>query len=193
MLWTSPQVCVWVVWVCFRVKFSFATLTGYSPCQTNSVIPRSQTQVKSAVLLKETRYKLKAQTEKWGRNCLGGYIITEVLASSPRQALTTWLLFRKCKWHIALLCDISKPTCSVLALDSVDPALGRSREGVKQASFSSLTLYSVFYPGWNPSGLFKHVTQFALNSWDKGLHAAQESAHCSHTVKWCQKVATILC
>lgn len=101
------SVCGWV-WVCFRVKFSFAALWLLSPCQKNSVFPRSQTQVKSAVLLKETRYKLKPKRKSGGkRNCLGGYIITEVLASSPWQALTTWLFFRKCKWHIALLCDIS--------------------------------------------------------------------------------------
>lgn len=187
------SLCGWV-WVCFRVDFSFATLWLLSPCQKNSVIPRSQTQVKSAVLLKETRYKLKPQMEKWGKKKLFGWLYNHWSSCQQPTAGSHHLtVFQEMQiTHSLALWYLCKPTCSVLALDSVDPALGRiGREWNRHLLDFPHSLLCL-YPGWNPSGLFKHVTQFALNSWDKGLHVAWRWS-CSHTVKWCQKVATILC
>ena len=131
--------------------------------------------------------------EKWGKKKLFGWLYNHWSSCQQPTAGSHHLtVFQEMQiTHSLALWYLCKPTCSVLALDSVDPALGRvGREWNRHLLDFPHSLLCL-YPGWNPSGLFKHVTQFALNSWDKGLHAAWKWS-CSHTVKWCQKVATIL-
>lgn len=127
--------CGWV-WVCFRVKFSFAALWLLSPRQKNSIIPRSQTQVKSAVLLKETRYILKPQTEKWKRrDYLGGYKSLKFLPATSGRLSPSDCFSRNAKDTSP--CSVIYQQASLLGvcIRLCGPSTGKCREEVKQASF----------------------------------------------------------
>lgn len=64
--------------------------------------------------------------------------------------------------HSLALWYLCKPTCSVLTLDSVDPALGRGGKKWNRHLLDFPHSLLCLYPGWNPSGLFKRITQFAV-------------------------------
>lgn len=94
-LWTSPRVWCGRAWVS-RGRSSSGALRLRGRCRKSSGIARSQRQVESAVLLKGTRYNLKAQPENWGRsNGLGNWVITKVLAERPMAASHHLIVFQE--------------------------------------------------------------------------------------------------
>lgn len=153
--------CGWV-WVCLRVKFSFATLRLHR--QKNSIIPRSQTQVKSAVWLKETRCNLKPQMENRGKKKLSGWLYNRWSScQQPKTGSYHLIVFQEIQMtHHLVLWFISRPACSVLALDHVDPALGRAGRNWDRHLLDFLHSLLCLHPGRNPPALFNHITQFVL-------------------------------
>lgn len=162
--------CGWM-WVCCRGKFSFAALGLLSPCHKNSIIPRSQRRVKSAVLLKGARHNLKPQTENSGKKKLFGWLSHRWHSCQQPEAGSPHLVVFQEKMqmtHLSALWFISKPTCSLLAkplpwrMGTQGGRKGGRRARRKWNRYLVDFLYFSFclHPGRNLPALFKRITQF---------------------------------
>ena len=102
--------------------------------------------------------------EKWGKKKLFGWLYNHwSLCQQPTAGSHHLIVFQEMQMtHSLALWYLCKPTCSVLTLDSVDPALGRGGRKWNRHLLDFPHSLLCLYPGWNPSGLFKRITQFAL-------------------------------